>query len=268
MIRNALLFVLFLSSISPALSQDKRTKVVIETDSGNIVVALYNETPLHRDNFVKLVKEGFYDGIAFHRIIENFMIQAGNPATKEGATNTADGPGYTVPAEIKPSLYHKKGALCAARQGDNVNPARASSGSQFYIVQGETFEDEDLDNFEKRINSDMRNQVLRAFFSAPENKEYFTRLKTAKAEHDQEAIALLMEEINPIIDERMEEKSFSFTPEQRELYKTTGGTPHLDMMYTVFGEVVEGLEVIDKIAAAKTKGDAPLTKIRIRMRLL
>lgn len=191
--------------------------VNISTSYGDMVVKLYNETPKHRDNFLKLVKEGFYNDLLFHRVIKNFMIQGGDPQSKGAAANVqlgAGGPGYTVPAEFNRALIHKKGALSAARQGDQVNPTKASSGSQFYVVQGKVSTKEELD------------QMSRSY-------------------------------------------GISYTPEQIETYTTIGGTPFLDMQYTVFGEVVKGLEVIDKIAAVKTAyGDRPLEDVKMKMTIV
>ena len=172
-------------------AQQKETVVVIETNYGTIKAKLYNDTPLHRDNFIKLVNEGWYNGSPFHRVINNFMIQGG-----QNADGRQD-PGYTVPAEFRENHFHKKGALCAARQGDQVNPKKASSGSQFYIVQGQVFDDKKLEIYEERLG-----------------------------------------------------KIFNAT--QRQAYMTVGGTPHLDGDYTVFGEVTEGLDIVDKIARVKT----------------
>ena len=182
---------------------EKETIVVIKTSMGTIKAKLYNDTPLHRDNFIKLVNEGWYNGSPFHRVIKNFMIQGG-----QNADGRMD-PGYTVPAEFRDNHFHKKGALCAARQGDQVNPKKASSGSQFYIVQGQVFDDKKLELYEERLG-----------------------------------------------------KIFSAT--QRQAYKTVGGTPHLDGDYTVFGEVTEGLDVVDKIAAVKTGYmDVPVEPVTI-----
>ena len=172
-------------------AQQKETVVVIETNYGTIKAKLYNDTPLHRDNFIKLVNEGWYNGSPFHRVINNFMIQGG-----QNADGRLD-PGYTVPAEFRDNHFHKKGALCAARQGDQVNPQKASSGSQFYIVQGQVFDDKKLELYEERLGK-------------------------------------------------------IFNAAQRQAYKTVGGTPHLDGDYTVFGEVTEGLDIVDKIARVKT----------------
>jgi cyclophilin family peptidyl-prolyl cis-trans isomerase len=266
--RHPLITLALLCCVFALNAQEKRARLIIETDSGSITVELYNETPLHRDNFLKLAKAEFYNGTTFHRVIEDFMIQGGNPATKEGAESAEDGPGYTVPAEFNPTFIHKKGALCAARQGDNVNPKRASSGSQFYLVQGKVFSSEDLDMFEHRINQDLRNQVMQAFFAADENKEYLSRIKVCQQERNQEEMKAIMDEVNPMIDARMEAKAFTYTPAQRTTYTTLGGTPHLDMQYTIFGEVVEGLEVIDRIAGAKKERETLKPAIRMKVRVV
>lgn len=265
------LFILLLTTLSVMTqAQDERPKLMIETDSGNIIIELYNETPMHRDNFLKLAKEGFYDGTQFHRVIENFMIQGGDPnSKKEGATNLGTGgPGYTIPAEINPKFYHKKGALSAARQGDNVNPTRASSGSQFYIVQGQVFDSLNLVRFENNCNNDLQQQIVRAFYMAPENKPYLDRLKKAQTEQDQDALQVLSDEVEPLIMARFNEKRFQYTDEQKATYASIGGTPHLDMQYTVFGEVVEGLEVVDKLASVPKQGEHPITPLRMKITVL
>lgn len=203
--------------------KDRRKDVLIQTNKGDMVIRLSDSTPLHRDNFLKLVKQHYYDSILFHRVIEHFMIQAGDPNSKGAKTGQPlgnGGPEYKVPAEFRTTLFHKKGVLAAARMGDNVNPEKASSGSQFYIVQGKVYDDKGLDSVE--IN----------------------RLKGRKL---------------PLA--------------HREVYKTLGGAPHLDQNYTIFGEVVKGMNVIDSIAASATsKGndrDRPLVDVRIeRMKLV
>lgn len=265
MIKRSLFFAATLVFNTFIYGQESSNRVLIETDSGNITIVLFDDTPLHRDNFLKLAKEGFYNGTAFHRVIENFMIQGGDPNSKEGADGIPGngGPGYTIPAEFNPSLFHQKGALCAARKGDNVNPEQASSGSQFYIVQGRTFNADQLKTFEQQINAQLKNQITKAFFTAAENKEYLDRLLTAKKEANNEEIMAIMEEIEPMIDAKLETKRFSYTDNQRVIYETIGGTPHLDMQYTVFGQVVDGLEVIDKIAAVPKKGEQPITPLRM-----
>jgi peptidyl-prolyl cis-trans isomerase B (cyclophilin B) len=194
---------------------DLQKDVLMATDSGNLILRLKDETPLHRDNFIKLVKSKYYNNISFHRVIAGFMIQAGDEKTKPKADSTRFLKSYTLPAEISPVFYHKKGILAAARMGDNVNPKRESSGVQFYIVQGRVFNDKSLDSVETY------------------------RLNGRKIPAD-----------------------------QREIYKTVGGAPHLDQTYTIFGELVYGFDVLDKIAQTKTSGrqggDKPLSDIRIR----
>lgn len=196
--------------------KDRKKDVLLQTSMGDMVIRLSDSTPLHRDNFLKLVKQGFYDSLLFHRVINNFMIQAGDPISKNARAAQplgGGGPGYTIPAEFRTTLFHKKGVIAAARQGDDVNPEKASSGSQFYIVQGRKFTDGGLDSVET------------------------IRLKGRKIPAD-----------------------------QREFYKTIGGTPHLDQGYIVFGEVVSGLDVIDKIAAVPTNrsaGDRPTENVMI-----
>lgn len=205
--------ILFLTTI--ITMAQAQTKVRIETPYGDMVVKLYDETPKHRDNFIKLVKEGFYNDLLFHRVIENFMIQGGDPDSKGAPAGKMLGVGdvgYTVPAEFVPGLYHKKGALSAARQGDAVNPAKASSGCQFYIVQGQVYPQEMFSMFESR--------------------------------------------------------GLKLNDEQKKLYSTVGGTPHLDGDYTVFGEVIDGLDVIDKIAAVQTdRADRPVEDVWMKMRI-
>lgn len=194
-----------------------RTRILMNTSYGDITLELFNETPLHRDNFIKLANEGYYDGTLFHRVINAFMIQGGDPHSKDaqaGEQLGAGGPGYTIPAEFVAGKYHHKGALAAARQGDQVNPQKESSGSQFYIVQGRVFSHEELDVLEQRTGNE-------------------------------------------------------FTAEQRKTYTTTGGTPHLDGEYTVFGKVVAGLDVVDKVAAVETdRTNRPIEDVSITVSVL
>ncbi len=195
-----------------SVKPDGDAVVIMETSMGEIVLKLYGETPIHRDNFLKLAQDRVYDGLLFHRVIKNFMIQAGDPKSREAKPGQPLGDGtlgYTLPAEFRPNLFHKRGALCAARQGDNVNPKKESSASQFYIVQGNRWDEKQLD----------------------------------------------------MMSERMGKK---FSPEQRKVYTTVGGTPHLDGDYTVFGEVIKGMDVIDKISQVKCdRMDRPVEDVRI-----
>ncbi len=261
---NSLIFSLFLIlSVSCCFSIDgsKEIMVIIETNKGIIKVKLYNETPLHRDNFIKLVKDGYYNGQFFHRVINNFMIQAGDPATRTNSTTeekNSHGPGYTIPAEFNPSLFHKKGALAAAREGDKVNPEQRSSGSQFYIVQGKKITDTDLDQIEKRIN-DQNKQSLFFKYINQEKEKSFDNEEALNYAKIQQAATLRMEQ------ELKKLPFFTIPAEQRAVYKSLGGTPRLDGSYTVFGEVVEGIDIIDKIAGVKTSDkDKPLNDVIIK----
>jgi len=216
-----LLFVFFFISCTATknskISANAPVFVKIETDSGTMVARLYNQTPLHKENFVKLVKRHFYDGLLFHRVIPEFMIQGGDPKSKDAKPGELLGEGglkYTVPAEFDTALFHKKGALAMAREGNDVNPEKASSSTQFYIVEGKPFTDAEMNRMEEQFR-----------IKIPEN--------------------------------------------HRKVYRTVGGSPFLDMNYTVFGEVVNGLDVIDKIAhAQRDKNDRPLTDIKMKISLM
>jgi peptidylprolyl isomerase len=249
-------------------TKETETKVKIRTTMGDIVVKLYNQTPQTRDNFIKLVNQKFYDSTLFHRVIEGFMIQGGDPNSKKAAQGVMLGNGdvgYTVPAEIVPGLFHKKGALATARQGDQVNPSKASSGCQFYIVQGKKFRSGELDTMEERANFGIKQQIFTKIISKPENAELKKKFIKYQNESAIDSLQALTKTIEPEID-AMYDKSdkFKFTPEQRTAYTTVGGTPQLDNNYTVFGEVIEGLDIVDKIAGVKTdQADRPLTDVRI-----
>lgn len=245
------------------METDNATLVRLETTLGNITVKLYNETPKHRDNFIKLVKEGVYDSLLFHRVIKNFMIQAGDPDSKNANDTASLGygdVGYTVPAEFNPALFHKKGALAAARQGDDVNPEKASSGSQFYIVTGKKYSQAQLINMENQINE----ARLDTAFNVLARKHMKEIYKMRKA-GDNEGLLELQDTLEAQARaEVAKEPRFRFTKQQIDAYTTLGGTPHLDGNYTVFGEVVDGMNVVDQIETAKTNGaDRPLTNIRI-----
>lgn len=205
---STIVLLLFATAFGQTAGKQKQITVLIQTDYGNMTAVLYNDTPLHRDNFLKLIKQGWYNGSIFHRVINKFMIQGGGQETK------VNDPGYTIPAEFVPAHFHKKGALAAARKGDQVNPKKASSGSQFYIVQGMVLNDQQIGIFEKQTGKKV-------------------------------------------------------SPERRKAYSTIGGTPHLDDDYTVFGEVIKGLEVIDKIAAVQTgQGDRPVQDVKMKITVI
>lgn len=244
-------------------------KVLVKTPYGNMKIKLYNDTPQHKENFLKLVEEGFYDDLLFHRVIEGFMIQGGDPESKDaekGARLGSGGPGYTIPAEITfPMHFHKKGALAAARQGDQVNPERESSGSQFYIVQGETFTIGKLDTMEMQMSK--RALQSRMFEKiTPFQDSLMAMRQRGDRENFEALIAQLEEEAKAELGDSAE---FKFPEEVREAYTTIGGTPMLDNTYTVFGEVEEGLDVIDSIAKVNTdQMDRPLEDIEMTMEII
>jgi len=242
---------------------EKRTQVKIETTMGEIIVELYNETPKHRDNFIKLAKGGVYDSTLFHRVIRQFMIQAGDPESKNAADTAQLGSGdvgYTIPAEFVPKFYHKKGALAAARMGDDVNPERASSGCQFYIVIGRKFRESQLLDMAGQKN----NARMDTLFNQLARKHMKEIYKLRKA-NDQDGLLELQDSLEAqAYALYKEEEPFMFTPEQVTSYTTIGGAPHLDGSYTVFGQVVSGMETVEKIEGTKTgKADRPVENVRI-----
>ena len=245
------------------MENEKRTLVKLETTMGNITVALYNETPKHRDNFIKLVKEGVYDSTLFHRVIKQFMIQAGDPDSKNASDTAMLGSGdvgYTIPAEFNPKFFHKKGVLAAARQGDDVNPEKASSGCQIYIVTGRKFTEPQLLGMENKIN-EQREEALFDSLARQHMKEIYKMRKAGDNAGLLELQDTLEAQARELADK---EEKFRFTPEQIKAYSTIGGAPHLDGSYTVFGEVTEGMEVVDNIEIAKTnRADRPIENIRI-----
>ena len=246
--------------------------MLIETSFGDIKLKLFDETPKHKENFLKLVEEGSYDSTLFHRVISDFMIQGGDPDSKKAAARVALGNGelgYTIPAEFVDSLFHKKGALAAARLSDDVNPKQESSSCQFYIVHGRKFSKTDLQMMEKQMNNRIKNGLYLSFFDNIENVSYRKRFLEFQKSKDQQAYGDLMKEIEPLIESDFIEKKFAFSEAQIEAYSSVGGAPHLDGAYTVFGEVIEGLEVIDKIAAQETDpANRPKKDVRIQMKLV
>lgn len=244
-------------------NMEKRTQVKLETTQGDIVVALYNETPKHRDNFIKLTKEGVYDSTLFHRVIKQFMIQAGDPDSKTANDTASLGSGdvgYTIPAEFVPKFFHRKGALAAARMGDDVNPNRESSGCQFYIVTGRKFREAQLLDMAAQKN----NQRVETIFNELARKHMKEIYKLRKA-NDDNALMELQDSLEAqAYAMAKEEEPFMFTPEQLAAYSTVGGAPHLDGAYTVFGEVVSGMETVEKIEVTKTgRADRPIENVRI-----
>lgn len=248
---------------SKNMSSENQTIVKFETNVGDFTVALYNETPKHKENFIKLVKEGMYDSTLFHRVIKQFMVQAGDPKSKNAsdtATLGAGDVGYNIPAEFNNELFHKKGALAAARQGDEVNPEKASSGCQFYIVTGRKFTEPKLLDMENQINEQREENI----FNSLAQKHMKDIYKMRKA-GDNEGLLELQDTLESQASAMaMEEEPFKFTKKQIDAYTTIGGTPHLDGAYTVFGEVIEGMDTIEKIENSKTgRADRPTNDIRI-----
>lgn len=244
-------------------SQTSMTQVKLQTTMGDIVVELYNETPKHHDNFVKLVNEGYYDGVLFHRVIKDFMVQTGDGKSRTAGPNDhlGDGdPGYTIPAEfVFPKYFHKRGALAAARTGDQVNPERASSGSQFYIVTGRRYGSTDL----KQMEQGMANQMKQGIFMrlAGERRD---SIELMQRNGDQAGLMRLQNELIGITESEYAKNPFRMTDAQIEAYTTVGGTPHLDGQYTVFGEVVSGMDVVDKIQSVTTgANDRPVEDVKI-----
>lgn len=242
-------------------------KITIHTTEGDITVRLYDETPLHRDNFIKLVKEGTLDGTLFHRVIRDFMIQGGDPDSKNapaGKQLGVGGPGYTVPAEfVYPKLFHKRGALSAARQADEVNPQRESSGSQFYIVWGKVYKPQELKQLEKQMAMQQVQQTFNELV-----KEHKAEVMDLRRNRDREGLMALQDKLINEAKVRCKDAA-TFTSEQTEAYTTLGGTPFLDGQYTVFGEVESGLEVVEKIQNTETlRGDRPKKDVSMTFELV
>ena len=250
-------------SIMTTSITDGCTRVLINTSLGNIEIALYNNTPKHRDNFLKLVRDGYYNGVLFHRVIKDFMIQTGDPKSKNAAPGDmlgAGDPGYTIEAEIVyPEYFHKRGALAAARTGDNVNPERRSSGSQFYIVTGRKYAPEMMAQMEHRMNDQKRQQVFESLV-APRRKEVM-KMRMAG---DTAGLDKLQAELIELTEQEVAKNPVKFTDAQINAYTTVGGAPHLDGQYTVFGEVTGGMDVVDKIECVETgQADRPVTDVKV-----
>lgn len=251
-------FLLIIISCS-APGNNENTFVSIKTTLGDIKIKLYDGTPLHRDNFIKLVNTGFYDGVSFHRVIKDFMIQGGNPATRTGLTkeqlDTLDN--YTIPAEFRKEYYHKKGAVAAARQGNEVNPEMRSSGTQFYIVQGVKYTDNELTAAEGRINSNIKQGLFARLIKETADSARLSGAPLQASEIQERASMKMFEYLTRTGDYKLSENQIND-------YKTIGGVPRLDGTYTVFGEVIEGLDIVDKIASVETdQADKPVTDVRI-----
>lgn len=260
------------SSCNPWIAEgvrkrDLKRDIELTTDQGAIVFRLYDNTPKHRNNFLKLVNQSFYDSVIFHRVINNFLIQTGDPDSKRANSEAFLGNGelpYMIPAEINPQNFHKRGAVNAARTGDLENPEQASSSTQFTFIQRKPLTDSLINVGERRIN------YYRAYNSVvrnPANKKLVNRLRQlANSESKNDSISILESQLNELAKtEQAKMVPYRIPEEHRQIYKTLGGTPHLDQNYTVFGEVVQGLDVIDRITAVETrkKDDRPVKDVRI-----
>jgi cyclophilin family peptidyl-prolyl cis-trans isomerase len=255
---------LFLASILILISCSsdpvkKNTYIELKTTLGNITLRLYNETPVHRDNFIKLVNSHVFDDVTFHRVIKDFMIQTGDPETKTGyiRKNNDTLTTYTIPAEFNPSLFHKRGALAAAREGNDINPEMRSSGTQFYIVQGIRYTDETLKQAEERIRNNKKQALYINILKQISDSNTISGSGLKESEIQEKATLRMFEIMSS-------EPAYSIPESQKEVYKTLGGVPRLDGTYTVFGEVIDGMDIVDRIASVKTNDkDKPESDIRI-----
>lgn len=244
-------------------------RIKIKTTEGDIVVRLYDDTPKHRDNFIKLVKDGFFDGTLFHRVIKDFMIQGGDPDSKgapKGKMLGTGGPGYTVPAEfVYPKYFHKRGALSAARLGDEINPERESSGSQFYIVWGKVYKPQELKQMERQMEMQQQQAIFNQLAKAHREE-----IMNFRRNRDRAGLQQLQDKLVEETQQKSKEMGApKFTEEQVKAYTTIGGTPFLDNQYTVFGEVEEGLDVVEKIQSVETlRGDRPKEDVSMTMEII
>lgn len=238
-------------------------KVLIKTSMGDITVLLYGDTPKHQANFLKLVKDGFYNGTLFHRVINEFMIQAGDPDSRNAAPDKhlgAGGPGYQIDAEfVYPKHFHKKGALAAARTGDQMNPERKSSGSQFYIVTGQAYSPAQMEQMEQQMDGMAKQGIFQKLA-----QERMNEIRDMQMRGDTAGLQRLQDELIAITEQKAAENPTKLTEEQRQAYTTVGGTPHLDGQYTVFGEVIGGMDVVDAIQKVATgAADRPVEDVKI-----
>ncbi len=259
---------LLLISCQPKLELGKTNRMVeVETQYGNLKIKLYDQTPAHRDNFVKLAHQKYFDRSLFHRVIDGFMIQGGDPdskGAKPGQHLGEGGPGYQIPAEFHADLFHKRGVLAAAREGDENNPEKKSSGSQFYIAQGKVYRHGELDTLQMKMNAKLKSKIFKS-----RQMEMADFLSKCQMEGEIEKLNKAIEKINFDVDSLFSASKISLTEEQIKAYTTVGGIPHLDRNYTVFGEVIEGMDLIDSIAGVKTDNfNRPLSNIEMKIKLI
>jgi cyclophilin family peptidyl-prolyl cis-trans isomerase len=260
----SLVLVLFLAELNPLIAQEERTKFSVRTSLGDMKGELFNETPLHRDNFIKLVNEGWFTNSFFHRVIENFMIQGGQNA--DGREDA----GYTVPAEFVPNIHvHHKGVLAAARESDKINPTKASSAAQFYIVQGKIMTLGQLDALEEKVNAERKKIAIENYILFPGNEKWLYKIDALLKARDVAGLTSTKADVfNEMKANGEAPKEFLYTEEQKKIYTTKGGTPHLDGSYTVYGRITEGWDVLDKIAATPVVGSRPIEKVLMKIEII
>lgn len=258
------LFSILFFSVSMLSAQEKRTKFIVRTSLGDMKGELFNETPMHRANFIKLAKSGWYENSYFHRVINHFMIQGGHNA------DGRDDAGYTVPAEFIPEKHvHLKGMLAAARESDAVNPTKASSAAQFYIVQGKVFSVEQLKAFEDKMNETNKKIAIDNYILFPGNEKWLYKVDALMNANNEQGLAQSRVDIYKEMQAKGEApKEFHYSENQIKIYTTLGGTPHLDGSYTVYGRITEGFDVLDKIAATAVAGSRPIEKVSMKIQII
>ena len=271
--KNTFIVAVLAILMAACASKPKETLVSITTPYGEIIVKLYDSTVRHKENFIKLADAGYFNGTLFHRVIQNFMIQGGDPTSKNAAPGVLLGDGdtnYTVPFEYVPSYLHKRGAFAAARESDDVNPLKASSASQFYIVKGKVFTNQELDAVELKVERRTKQYIMMDLLKKEGKEDELKAFRQMADKRDTASIRLIINKYRNAVDAQyMRTKPFKLTDKQRRIYTTIGGTPHLDGAYTVFGEVVSGMEIVDQISAAQTDtNDRPVQDIRLTIKAL
>ena len=271
--KNAFIIAILAILLVACTSKPKETLVSITTPYGEIIVKLYDSTAQHKVNFINLTDAGYFNGTLFHRVIQKFMIQGGDPDSKNALPGALLGEGdtnYTVPFEYVPSYLHKRGAFAAARESDDVNPAKSSSASQFYIVQGKVFTNDELDAVELKVERRTKQYILMDLLKKEGKEDELKAFRQMSDRRDTASIRQIINKYRNAVEARyMRTKPFRLTDKQRSVYTTVGGTPHLDGAYTVFGDVVSGMEIVDQIAAVHTDtNDRPVQDIRMTIKVL